>query len=175
MLLTLKKVDRFKLKKKLFKAKTIKRLKKIFKYKNSPNNLKLVQLKKEAQALKLKIVVRVTPNNMFCTLMNMFDGKILCNKSAGIFKIAVSKKKVKFAHKLILLKFLDTIKNKLGTNLIVIKIIGPIKIRKSIVKCLSLNFKHNNLVLHTQPLKCFNGCRPAKARRKKQKGLRILK
>jgi ribosomal protein S11 len=175
MLLQLKKIDKFKFKKKNLKAKTIKRLRKIFKYKNSPNNLKLIQLKKEAKNSKLKLVIRVTPNNIFCTLINVTKKEIICNKSAGIYKIQVSKKKIKFAHKIILVKFLDTIKNKLGNNLIIIKIIGPIKIRKSIIKCLSLNLKQNNLILHTAPLKCFNGCRPAKKRRKKQKGLRVFK
>lgn len=175
MLNQLKKIDRFKFKKRLFKAKTLKRLKKIFKYKNSPSNLKLVQLKKEYKNSKLKLVIRVTPNNLFCTLINVIKKEIICNKSAGSFKIQVSKKKVKFAHKIILLKFIDTIKNKIDNNLIIIKIIGPIKIRKSIVKCLSLNLKQNNLILHTSPLKCFNGCRPAKKRRKKQKGLRVFK
>jgi ribosomal protein S11 len=175
MLTQLKKIDRFKLKKKFFKAKTLKRLKKIFKYKNSPSNVKLVQLRKEYKNSKLKLVIRITPNNIFCTLINLIKNEIICNKSAGIFKIQVSKKKIKFAHKIILMKFIDTIKSKLSTNLIIVKIIGPIKIRKSIIKCLSLNLKQNNLILHTKPLKCFNGCRPAKKRRKKQKGLRIFK
>lgn len=175
MIVQSKKVDRFKFKKKNLKVKTIRRLKKIFRYKNSPNNFKLLQLRKEYKNSKLKLVIRVTPNNLFCTLINMTKKQIICNKSAGTFKIQVSKKKVKFAHKIILLKFLDLIKTKLGTNLIIIKIIGPIKIRKSIVKCLSTNLKQNNIILHTKPLKCFNGCRPAKKRRKKQKGLRIFK
>ena len=175
MLLTLKKTDKFKFKKKNFKIKTIKRLKKIFKYKNSPSNLKLFQLKNELKSNKLKLVIRITPNNIFCTLINVTKKQIICNKSAGTFKIPVSKKKIKFAHRIILIKFLEIIKSKLGNNLIIIKIIGPIKIRKSIVKCLSINLKNNNLILHTKPLKCFNGCRPAKKRRKKQKGLRIYK
>jgi len=174
-MITFKKVDKFKFKKKNLKAKTIKRLKKIFKYKNSPSNFKLVQFKKELKNSKLKLIIRVTPNNIFCTLINEVKKQIICNKSAGVFKIPVSKKKVKFAHKIILIKFLDTIKNKLGSNLIIIKIIGPIKIRKSIIKCLSLNLKNNNIIMNTKPLKCFNGCRPPKKRRKKQKGLRIFK
>ena len=100
MIVQSKKVDRFKFKKKNLKVKTIRRLKKIFRYKNSPNNFKLLQLRKESKNSKLKLVIRVTPNNLFCTLINMTKKQIILNKSAGTFKIQVSKKKLSLHTKL---------------------------------------------------------------------------
>lgn len=175
MALPLTKIEMFNLQNLRRKAKTLKRWKKILASKNAPRSFNITKLNENINNCRLKLIVRVTPNNVFCTLIDVTKKQIIYNKSAGIFKIPTSKKKIKFTHKIIILKFLSLIKSKLGTNLIVIKIIGPIKIRKSIVKCLSINLKRKNVILHTKPLKCFNGCRPAKKRRKKQKGLRIFK
>ena len=46
---------------------------------------------------------------------------------------------------------------------------------KSIIKKLISSLKKNKLIIKSLPVKCFNGCRPKKKKRKKQKGLRIFK
>ena len=35
--------------------------------------------------------------------------------------------------------------------------------------------RQKHILINIQSKKCFNGCRPAKKKRKKQKGLRIFK
>jgi ribosomal protein S11 len=71
--------------------------------------------------------------------------------------------------------FFEKIKNKLLSKNILVNIIGPKKIKKSILEQVSNSLKHKNLIINVDSKKCFNGCRPAKKRRKKKKGLRIFK
>jgi len=47
--------------------------------------------------------------------------------------------------------------------------------KKPILEVISINLKDKNIILDVKGKKCFNGCRPPKKRRKKQKGLRIFK
>jgi hypothetical protein len=53
--------------------------------------------------------------------------------------------------------------------------VGPKKIKKLVLEVISNNLKGKNLIIDVKSKKCFNGCRPPKKRRKKQKGLRIFK
>ena len=164
-------------KKYLFKPKKIKRFKKLYKAKPIPFNTKVLALKKALikKTKKLQLIFRLTPNNIFCTLVDLQSKKIIKIQSAGSLKIACSKKKIKFANKLVINKFLYKIKKLLITPLLIITIIGPVKIRKSIIQLLKSFLKKKILILETKPLKCFNGCRPPKKRRKKQKTLRLFK
>jgi hypothetical protein len=53
--------------------------------------------------------------------------------------------------------------------------VGPKKIKKLVLEVISNNLKAKNLIIDVKSKKCFNGCRPPKKRRKKQKCLRIFK
>ncbi len=126
-----------------------------------------------------KAIIRVTPNNIFCTLVRFNKiNKIVCRTSAGILKVAVSKKKLKFSYKVILTKFVAQTSKVLFNldNTIILKVIGPIKVRKGVLLHFASCLKQKRpFIIETKPLKCFNGCRPKKQKRKKQKNSRILK
>jgi ribosomal protein S11 len=119
--------------------------------------------------------IRLTPNNVFCTLKNLKTKKIVLFCSSGKYKLKVSKKNLKFINKIIIQKFLAEIEQKIQFKLLIVNIIAPIKIRKSIIKQLNPLIKTTKLIIQIKEVKIFNGCRPPKKRRKKQKGLRILK
>jgi len=151
--------------------------KKKFKYKNYLLNSKIKENlnnklnKKIAYTIKIKII----PNNVFCTFIDNIENKTKLIVSAGKYKLNVSRKKLKFTSKIILAKFIDEIKNQIKNSTILIDIYSPIKQKKSIIKKLISSLKKNKLIIKSLPVKCFNGCRPKKKKRKKQKGLRIFK
>ena len=131
--------------------------------------------------LKYYISVRVTPNNIFCTLQNLTLNKTLIVGSAGKYKIHVSKKKVKYCQKLIIPKFIEELTKKLKkeplNGLTVLKLIAPIRNRKHILRMFIPFIKEQKryILFNTLPKKCFNGCRPAKKRHKKNKKFLIKK
>ena len=61
------------------------------------------------------------------------------------------------------------INSKYTFKTLIINIIAPIKIRRYIVSVLGkvLKKKNKKLIIKVAHKKCFNGCRPAKIRRKK--------
>ena len=125
----------------------------------------------------MKLSVRVTPNNMFCTLMDLKTKKILQSGSSGMYNIQSSKKTLAFSTKLILSHFLQDIKSYIANQSIHISLISPSRVRKKILQQIFLHFKFtsSSILLEVDPVKCFNGCRPKKKRRKKRKGFRIFK
>jgi ribosomal protein S11 len=123
-----------------------------------------------------KLNFRITQNNIFCTLENIANGKILEVGSAGKYKVKVSKKTLRYNTKLIIGTFLRKVKTHLQKKLILINLIGPARMRKSILKQIFEQFgTKTSITVDIKSKKCFNGCRPKKKRRKKQKGLRIFK
>ncbi len=135
----------------------------------------LILVKKRIN-LKFYITIRLGANNMFCTLKHLKKNKTIFSCSAGKYKLNVSKKKLKFMHKIILHKFFLKIKRYLKTKIkILVKLISPVRIRKVIIKRLKMLFKKNTLILNLQENKCYNGCRPKKQKKKKRKGFRLFK
>jgi ribosomal protein S11 len=123
-----------------------------------------------------KLSIRITPNNVFCTLKNLKTGKTLLVGSSGKYKIKISKKNLRFTYKIIVGSFLKEIKRKMKKSKLLVSIIGPIRIRKALVKqIVKVLPKKKQLIINVDAKKCFNGCRPQKKRRKKQRGLRIFK
>ena len=149
------------------------------KQKSYPFTSVFQQIVKATKKINFHITIRVTPNNVFCTLKDVIKNKILLIKSAGLVKLKVSKKTLKFANKLIVQNFIEQILPILQSKTeqkVILSIRGPIKIRKTIIKQFTLlALKNILLVLQVLSLKCFNGCRPKKKKRKKQKSLLILK
>ena len=88
----------------LLKSKTLLRLKKTFKYKPyfiNPIFQNIINSKLENK-IGYKISIRITPNNVFCTLKDLLKNKVLIVSSAGKYKLNVSKKTLRFANKIII-------------------------------------------------------------------------
>jgi len=123
--------------------------------------------------IKYKVSIKITANNIFCSLK---QEKMLMTCSAGKYKIIITKRKLKFNSKLVLESFfIDLFKFLKKDDVVLINLSAPKKLRKLIIKQIYFKFKDLQTIIKVNELKCFNGCRPKKQRRKKQKGLRILK
>jgi ribosomal protein S11 len=123
-----------------------------------------------------KLNIRITPNNVFCTLKSLKTGKTLKVGSSGKYKVKTSKKNLRFTYKIVVGFFLKEIEKKLKKTKLLINLIGPIRVRKALVKqIVKILPKMKELAINIDAKKCFNGCRPQKKRRKKQRGLRIFK
>jgi len=145
----------------------------LFRYSRSLMNKSVEPLITEKKDIEYEISIKITANNTFCSLKK---GKnLLFVSSAGKNKIKITKRKLKFNSKLIIENFLYSISKYIKKSSLIIIIKGPKKIRKNIIKQLSSKFRTNKYIVKLKELKCFNGCRPKKKRRKKQKGLRITK
>jgi len=150
--------------------------KKIFKTLRSPSDTEALKLLK-VRKIKFHVVIRLTPNNVFCSFLNLKKNKTLFISSAGLYKLNVSKKTLNFSNKIIIQNFLDKVKKILflTKKFLLVTIYGPINIRTSILTQLSKNLKGIKLIIKVKEMKVFNGCRPSKQRRKKQTGLKIFK
>jgi ribosomal protein S11 len=134
-----------------------------------------VTMKNVSRKFYKQINIRVTPNNVFCTLKNNLRNKTLYITSSGKCNTKTSKKILKYSSKIVTQHFFEKIKDNLRSNKFIVNIVAPQKIKKSILELIGNNLKNKCLIVNVDPKKCFNGCRPAKKRRKKQKGLRIFK
>lgn len=158
-----------------FNIKNIFRIRKVIKYKVYKPLLEKFLLIKNSNGFSRQLNIKITSNNIFCNLKNTLKNDTLALCSSGKYKIKTTRKKLKHNVKIVLTSFFNEIKSKLLSKNLVVIIISPIKIRKQIIKLLSQNFNKFNLILKVKSKKCFNGCRPPKKKRKKQKGLRIFK
>ena len=157
--------------------KRVMRVRKIFKSKSNfinPRFQGVLTAKKRLRFSK-KLDIRITPNNIFCTLKSLTKNKTLKVGSSGKYKIRTSKKTLKFNSKIILGSFLNEIKHEIKLGHLILNLTGPIRLRKKILKQMTKSLRRNSLTININQKKCFNGCRPQKKRRKKQKGLRIFK
>jgi len=160
-----------------------KRLKKILKYKTGVLkktycNFNLTSYSRIIAGLLYKITVRSTQNNIYCTLSNISNKKVRFLLSSGKCQLNTSKKNLKFNSKQILKTFLQKIRKQFqGRPSILIVISLPKRLRKSVLKAIRDSYlkKKSRLIIELKNKKCFNGCRPKKKKRKKQKGLRIFK
>ena len=109
-------------------------------------------------------------------MKNLNSGKILINRSSGIYNLQISKKKLKYNIKMMLQFFFKDIEifYKREKN-ILIEVICGVKVRKQIIKFLKQKIRKKNIVLQLNEKRCFNGCKPPKKKRKKRMGLRIFK
>lgn len=178
---------KFKLKKNLKKKNFKKNLKRKriilmrgLSYFNKHNpSLKKIKFNKILNLKKIKtnfsVSIKITPNNIFCLLKNIKKQKTILLLSAGILKLKISKKKLKFASKIIIQNFIEKIKKRLKNKKVIITMSGPKKIRKFLLKQLIFSLKKTKLLINAINKKIFNGCRVKKKRKKKQKGKRVFK
>ena len=139
-------------------------------------SFKFLKLKKKTlKKINKILIIKVIPNNIFFTLINNFSKNQIFISSSGKEKIKVSKKKLKFIFKIFLQICLKKVKKYISNNIILVKILAPIKLRKNIIKLISRNVKKSKIFFLIKPLKCFNGCKVKKKKRTKKKSFRIFK
>ncbi len=121
--------------------------------------------------------------------MDFKKKKIINKGSAGMYNIIISKKRLKKNSLRILKIFYRKITKLLTAKGILISLIAPLKLKKKIIntflklrtykykikKTKTIKVGYRPLIIKVLSLKCFNGCRALKKKRKKRKGLRILK
>ena len=161
-----------KLKKKL-KLKNYRRLRNLFK--DNKTKINTVLLLSQRKRPKFLFIVKSTQNNVFCTLKNFRNNKIFLNTSSGKEKIHISRKTLIFGSKQILLSFLKKIKKKIKGSKILINITAPLRIKIILLRLIKNFIQHSYIYINTNHKKCFNGCKPPKKKRKKQRGLRVFK
>lgn len=134
-----------------------------------------------------KITIRITSNNIFCTLASKKPSGdlVLQAASAGKYRLKVTKKRLKHQYKPFLKKFFAKIWPRLGLGNLMIFITAPIRLRKKIISLLpklrSYRLKAKKkcgrraIFIKVCRKKCFNGCQSPKKRRKKRKGIRLTK
>ena len=74
--------------------KNLTRLRRLYKHKVGLLNTKYNDIFDNLKNFKLKIFIRIRPNNIFCTLKNLKTNKIILNKSSGLYELQTSKKRV---------------------------------------------------------------------------------
>ena len=150
------------------------RLRKNFTFTSNPSNPLFVDLyKHHLKNFNKQIHIKIKPNNVFCTLNDL--KKTVYTTSSGKCNLNTSKKTLRYTTKIILQSFLNNIKKHLEQDFFVLHLTSPKKLRLAVLKQLQATFKRKELIINIKGKKYFNGCRPAKKKRKKQKGLRIFK
>jgi ribosomal protein S11 len=129
------------------------------------------------KVIDYKISIRVTSNNIFCTLVDPKTNKIKASTSSGQNNVKTSKKTLRFTSSIILQNFLNNVISFLQKKKFLIEIISPIRLRKKILQQVLniLTKTQSKILVELKPMKCFNGCRPKKKQRKKRKTFRIFK
>ncbi len=127
------------------------------------------------RAIRLEICIRTTSNNIFCTLLNKRKKSVLLARSAGNYKYNVSKKSLKYYRKVVIKAFLKEIKKCKKEICLLISIQSSKGLRNRIIKQVGLFFNKCKLFINFKSLKPFNGCRASKQKRKKRRGLIVLK
>jgi ribosomal protein S11 len=124
------------------------------------------------------INIKCSQNNVFCVLTDFFTGKNLCSYSSGTYGIKISRKTVRYNIKTVLTYFFRQIKKQMSNAEILIFILTiPINSKKNILSFIfsQLDKTDNKVIFFVlKNLKCFNGCRLKKKKRKKHKIRRFL-
>ena len=158
------------------KMKTLLRVKKFLRYQFYKPSFRQSLLVDKLKKFLVCLTIKVTSNNIFCNLRCLVKNKTLQASSCGKYNIKVSKKKLKYAIKPVITSFLQESKDKMRSKNLFVVLVAPTKLRKYILKFLySKILQNRNSVVKMKEKKCFNGCRVKKKKRKKQKGLRLLK
>jgi len=123
----------------------------------------------------LQLSINISSNNIFLNLSKILKPGTIKKASAGIFKIKITKKRLKHMVCVVLQKFLNRIKPVIDRRNLIIILISPKFLRKKILKLFRDSFMRRNIYIKIKALKCFNGCRPKKKKRKKRARLKIFK
>jgi hypothetical protein len=119
-----------------------------------------------------KVVITLTPNNVFCTLVNLQAAQTEAFMSTGHLSLKVTKKTIKFSLPEIIFKFHALIDAQIKDDTILMLEIKGAKLLQDLVKTLVITkLKDHKLIIVHKHLLSFNGCRAKKQRRKKRNGL----
>lgn len=160
------------------------RIKKLLKLKRVRKNFKLTTnlfnptfqfLQTNETKEGLIIDIKIKPNNVFCTLKKRHETLYVLSAGKCSAVKNVSKKTLRYKSQLIIKEFLRKTKDILKKENFLINIVGTKKIKALTLRGLAAYFKKRKVVINIDPKKCFNGCRPPKKRRKRQKGIRVFK
>lgn len=158
----------------LKKLKRFKRIRKNFKLTSNIFNPTFQILQKLSLKKSFIVNIKITSNNVFCTLKN--KNKTLYVLSAGKSIVNnLSKKTLRYKSQVIIKEFFKKNQHFLNNNNFLINIEGAKRIRSLTLRNLSNFFRNRKIIINANLKKCFNGCRPPKKRRKRQKGLRVFK
>ena len=141
--------------------------------KNILKNYKMEKLNIRQNKIRQIINIKITPNNTIISLTKK-NGNLLYSFSAGRLGLHSSKKNYKLIHQLVLTEMLNRLRKERKKKYIQFKFSVPKNLRRRLLKRFRFHFKNKNIFESLRKLP-FNGCRPPKLRRKKRKGLRILK
>jgi hypothetical protein len=147
---------------------------------------------KKALLLKKKLLKQITivfrQNNIFCSLINLSNTKTLHLGSSGIYKIKMSKRKLKHLYTEVLNNFFNKIKRNIKNfNNTIFNIVLPKHLRKNVFKLIhthiteiknkesTLQSEKKNILICLVPKTCYNGCQAKKNIKKKRKLFRIYK
>ena len=144
-------------------------------FKNSKSAVNPVLLLSLQKYPKYEFTLKVTQNNVFCTLLNYTNKKIILNTSSGKEKLNISRKTLVFGAKNIIISFLKKIKRKILGCKLIVSITSPLRVKVLFLRLLKTYIKKSFVLIRTNHRKCFNGCKPPKKKRKKQRGLRVFK
>ena len=115
---------------------------------------------------KLSLYIKISQNNIFCTLQNVKTKKIIKNCSSG--KLKTTKRSLKFNLRIILTNFLKSFKN-YRRKIRFVFIRAPKNFKKKLaIGFFRYHFIRPRIFYFMEPFKCFNGCRALKLRRKKR-------
>lgn len=167
---------------------------------NKPTYFFLIRAKKGSGTVYNKkkynrqIHIRITSNNVFCTLLKLDQGvitKTLLVTSAGKAKVRMSKKLLKrYALDRILGIFYARARRIMNAGGLIVILVVPIKTRKRIVRNLNFNLRkyvtkkivngkkietkgYRSLLIKILDKKIFNGCQAKKKKRKKKNFSRL--
>lgn len=121
------------------------------------------------------VAIRLTQNNVFCTLKNLVTKKTLQNSSSGTQGVHTSKKSLRYSCRQLVPAFLKRIPAAEPQSVFIANITVPKRLRKFVALKLANRFKGSRFFLFLNGKKCFNGCRPSKQRRKKHQKYRVFK
>jgi len=141
--------------------------------KNILKNYKMEKLSTRQNKIRQIVNIKITPNNTIIALTKK-NGNLLYSFSVGRLGLHSSKKNYKLIHQLVLTEMLNRLKKERKKKYIQFKFSVPKNLRRRLLKRFRFHFKNKNIFESLRKLP-FNGCRPPKLRRKKRKGLRILK
>lgn len=164
---------KFKFYSKKFGKKLQLRFRTMFKNKHSILDQTLNNIKKNLP--RVKINIRLTQNNIFCTLTKIKTNQTLLISSAGIEHIKTSKKLLKFSAKNILPFFFEKISKNIKQKKILLNLKCPKRLKKKLILQINTMLIKNIYIINTKNNKCFNGCKAKKKKRKKYKKWRIFK
>lgn len=134
---------RTKIKSTYIKKKYLIRLRRIYKFSLNYKIFKAFSL--ISNKFIYKINIRITQNNIFSSFLRLSDNKILHFGSSGIYRMNISKRRLKHVYQEYLKRFFSNVKkNSLSFNNVIINIISPSKkFRKIIISYIKTYVKNN--------------------------------